>query len=62
MYRDNEDPYKLENRLRALREEYREALERGDREQAEKLAELIEDLAERVRFAWADQEADEFDY
>lgn len=62
MYRDNENPYMLEERLNALRKEYKKALDRCDKEQAEKLAELIEDLVERIRFAWADQEADEYDY
>lgn len=62
MYRDNENPYALEDRLNSLRKEYKKALENNDREWAEKLSELIEDMAERVRFAWADQEADEYDY
>lgn len=61
MYRQYEDPWKLEGRLK----EAKERLEQAKQEDPENidriidLAEEVESLKERVNFAWQDQEYDE---
>lgn len=61
MYRQYEDPWKLEGRLK----EAKERLEQAKQEAPENidriidLAEEVESLRERVNFAWQDQEYDE---
>ena len=55
MYRQYEDPYKLEIQLAALKLEY----EQEDNEYIrECLAESIYELEERINFAWQDDEYD----
>ena len=55
MYRQYENPYALEEVLIKVKEEYRRALEENvDEETLISLHEDIEDLEERVNFAWAD--------
>ena len=58
-YRAYENPYKLEQMLEEIKKEIKSAIERGADED-----DLIDlecekyDLQERIRFAWADDEAD----
>ena len=55
MYRQYENPYNLEKALEKVREEYRKAAEENaDEETLISLHEDIEDLEERVNFAWVD--------
>lgn len=59
MYRQYEDPYKLEQQLKEKREEYSRRMEAG--EDIENLIDLaidINDLEQRVNFAWQDDEYD----
>lgn len=61
MYRQYEDPWKLEDRL----EKAEESLERAKEEDPENIDRIIdlvnevESLKERVNFAWQDQEYDD---
>lgn len=55
MYRQYENPFELEERLAELREEYANAT--GE-EELISLAESINDLEERINFAWQDDEYD----
>lgn len=58
MYRQYENPYILEKRLKELKEEYRIAREEdADEEILISLHEDIMDLEQRVNFAWSDDEA-----
>lgn len=58
MYRQYENPYILEKRLNELKEEYRRAIaENLDEETLISLHEDIQDLEQRLNFAWADDEA-----
>lgn len=60
MYRRYEDPYKLEQQLKELKEEYRKALEENaDEETIINFACDIAELEERINFAWQDEEYDE---
>lgn len=57
MYRNYEDPYKLEKQLRDLKKEYRAATENSAPEDT--LIDLsieINSLEERINFAWQDDE------
>ena len=59
MYRSYENPFKLEDQLREAREEYNRRKAAG--EDAYDLIELaieINDLEQRVNFAWQDDEYD----
>lgn len=59
MYRSYEDPHKLEDMLREKREEYAARMEAGaDVEDLIELAIEINDLEQRVNFAWQDDEYD----
>ena len=59
MYRQYEDPYKLEKQLKEAREEYSRRMEAGeDIEALIDLAIEINDLEQRVNFAWQDDEYD----
>lgn len=59
MYRSYEDPHKLEDMLREKREEYCSRMEAGaDVEDLIDLAIEINDLEQRVNFAWQDDEYD----
>lgn len=65
MYRQYENPYKLNKYLCELEAEYQTAIEDG--EDAEDLIDLCEDietLKERINFAWQDDEydCDNYDY
>lgn len=60
MYRQYEDPYKIQKMLEAAERELEEAKERGD--DIESLIDLdneVESLRERLNFAWQDDEYDE---
>lgn len=58
MYRQYENPYILEKRLNELKEEYHRAIaENLDEETLISLHEDIQDLEQRVNFAWSDDEA-----
>jgi hypothetical protein len=60
MYRNYENPYKLNKYLCELEAEYQTAIENGeDVEDLIDLCEDIETLKERINFAWQD---DEYDY
>lgn len=61
MYRQYEDPWKLQDRLEEAEKELEQAKEE-DPENIDRiidLAEEVESLKERVNFAWQDQEYDE---
>ena len=58
MYRQYENPYILEKMLKELKEEYHRAIaENLDEETLISLHEDIQDLEQRVNFAWSDDEA-----
>ena len=62
MYRYYEDPRVLEGRLKDAEKRLAIAKEKIGEEDADALIDLyieVEDLRERVAFAWEDQEADE---
>ena len=60
IYRQYEDPYKLEDKLAELKEEYCKAVEEGtDENVLINLQMDINELEERINFAWQDQEYDE---
>lgn len=68
MYRDYEDPIMLQKELEMKEEEFEFALEdargRGDEDDEWIIGELaqdIEDLRARIRFAWEDQADDRYD-
>lgn len=57
MYRQYEDPYKLEKQLKELRREYDNAKENNtDEDTLIELSQDIHELEERVNFAWQDDE------
>lgn len=57
MYRQYENPRILERELKSLKEEYKILSEKGaDEDTLFGLHEHIEDLEERVNFAWQDDE------
>jgi len=57
MYRQYEDPYKLEKQLKELRREYDNAKENNtDEDTLVELSQDIHELEERVNFAWQDDE------
>lgn len=57
MYRQYEDPYKLEKQLKELRREYDNAKENNtDEDTLAELSQDIHELEERVNFAWQDDE------
>ena len=58
MYRRYENPYKIEQRLNALKTEYDKLKEVTDEEALVDLHCEIEDLEERLNFAWQDDEYD----
>lgn len=61
MYRQYEDPWKLEDRLEKAEKELERAKEE-DPENIDRIIDLVnevESLRERVNFAWQDQEYDE---
>jgi hypothetical protein len=59
MYRSYENPHKLEQQLKELREEYNERRKLGaDAYELIDLAMEINELEERVNFAWQDDEYD----
>lgn len=61
MYRQYEDPWKLEDRLKEAKEHLEQA-KQEDPENIDLIIDLVnevESLRERVNFAWQDQEYDE---
>lgn len=59
MYRQYENPYKLEEKLKQRKAEYQMALaENADENTLISIAEDIAELEERVNFAWQDDEYD----
>lgn len=56
MYRAYENPWKLEDRLEEARERLKAAVEAGDEDEMIFAAEEVNDLEERVNFAWQDDE------
>lgn len=57
MYRQYENPYKLEKQLEELKEQYCIAVEDGaDEETLVNLHFAINDLEERINHAWQDEE------
>lgn len=57
MYRQYEDPYKLEKQLKELRREYDNAKENNtDEDTLVELSQDIHELEERINFAWQDDE------
>ena len=61
MYRQYENPHKLEKQLAELKAEYRRAKEEGiDEDMLMDISMEINELEERVNFAWQDDEFDEY--
>lgn len=61
MYRQYENPYKLEEQLKELKEEYHKAIEEDeDEETLINLECFIAELEERINFAWQDDEYDDY--
>jgi hypothetical protein len=61
MYRQYENPHKLEKQLKELKEEYCIAVEENaDEDRLVSLAYDIAELEERINFAWQDDEYDEY--
>ena len=59
IYRQYEDPWKLESKLKKLKEELHKAYALGaDMDELEDLHLEIHELEERINFAWQDQEAE----
>lgn len=57
MYRQYENPYKLEQQLKELQKEYQTAVEENaDEETLINLSIDIAELKERINFAWQDDE------
>lgn len=57
MYRQYEDPYKLEKQLKELRREYNNAKENNaDEDILVELSQDVHELEERVNLAWQDDE------
>ena len=57
MYRQYEDPYKLQKRLEEIKKEYRAAVEeKADENTLIYLQMDIAELEERINFAWQDNE------
>ena len=57
MYRQYENPYKLEKELEELKEEYSAAIEENaDEDILIDLSIAISELKERINFAWQDDE------
>lgn len=57
MYRQYEDPYKLEKQLKELRLEYNNAKENNaDEDILVELSQDVHELEERINFAWQDDE------
>lgn len=56
MYRAYEDPYKLECILKELKEELFELQYEWDEERFISLSESINDIEQRINFAWQDDE------
>lgn len=62
MYRQYEDPHKLEKQLKELKEEYRQAIEEGaDEATLIGYSWEIAELNDRINFAWQDDEHDEME-
>ena len=60
MYRQYEDPYKLQDQLKQAKDELAERRNNGeDEESLFSLLEDIEELRQRINFAWQDIEYDE---
>lgn len=60
MYRQYEDPFKLEKQLERMQAQFEEASQTGkDVEYLFDLHEEMESLKERINFAWQDDEYDE---
>lgn len=60
MYRQYEDPYALEDQLAELKEQYCIAAEQGVAEEVLINLQMdINELEERINFAWQDDEFDE---
>lgn len=59
MYRQYENPWELEKQLEEAKEEYRKAIEkRADEDTLMNLAIEIQELKDRVNYAWQDDEAE----
>lgn len=57
MYRQYENPHKLEKQLEKLRKQYHEAKENNvDEDTLISMAMDIDELKERINFAWQDDE------
>ena len=60
IYRQYEDPYKLEEKLKKLKEELHKAYALGaDANELQDLQLEIAELKDRINFAWQDDEYDE---
>jgi vacuolar-type H+-ATPase subunit D/Vma8 len=61
MYRQYENPYKLQEQLEELKEEYHKAIEANEEEDTLiNIAQNIAIMKERINFAWQDEEYDNY--
>ena len=56
MYRQYEDPYRIENLIESLEIDMQEAIAMGDEDRQISIAEELAELRDRLNFAWQDDE------
>ena len=62
MYRQYEDPNKIEHQIKMLEIEMQEAIALDDEDRQISISEELAALNDRLNFAWQDDEYDGYDY
>lgn len=62
MYRQYEDPNKIEHQIEMLEIEMQEAIALDDEDRQISISEELAELNDRLNFAWQDDEYDGYDY
>ena len=62
MYRQYEDPNKIEHQIEMLESEMQEAIALDDEDRQISISEELAELNDRLNFAWQDDEYDGYDY
>lgn len=62
MYRQYEDPNKIEQQIEMLEIEMQEAIAMDDEDRQISISEELAELNDRLNFAWQDDEYDGYDY
>ena len=62
MYRQYEDPNKIEQQIEMLEIEMQEAIALDDEDRQISISEELAELNDRLNFAWQDDEYDGYDY